>query len=140
MHRDERVGLNRLFIDRADDAVEHPPDLAQKLPQEQRPDRIYGLRQTRNFENLLLASLAEGEYVEDKLARQPHAGVGGEPLLFPFLVVEAKAGNAADDWASICLQTSFPTDQKTTAAKAVACLVLVGDQCRPEVARSGWAR
>ncbi len=33
-----------------------------------------------------------------------------------------------------------PTDQKTTAAKAVACLVLVGDQCRPEVARPGWAR
>lgn len=31
----------------------------------------------------------------------------------------------------------LPTDQKTTAAKAVACLVLVGDQCRPEVARPG---
>ncbi|KAL2832932.1 hypothetical protein BDW59DRAFT_157081 [Aspergillus cavernicola] len=104
---DERVGLNRIFIDRAHDLVEHPPCLAQRLPQEQRPDRIYGLRQTRNFENLLLADLPNGEYLEDKLERPPHTGLG-EPMLFPFLVVEAKAGNAADDWLSICLQTAFP--------------------------------
>ncbi|KAL5001181.1 hypothetical protein BDV10DRAFT_182743 [Aspergillus recurvatus] len=92
---------------RADDPVEHPQDLTQRLPQEQRPDHIYGLRQTRNFENLLLARLPSGEYVGDKLSRQPHADLG-EPMLFPFLVVEAKAGNAADDWLSICLQTAFP--------------------------------
>ncbi|KAL4800143.1 hypothetical protein BDV19DRAFT_171837 [Aspergillus venezuelensis] len=104
---EEKVGLNRIFIDRAGDMVEHPPSLAQQLPKSQRPDHVYGLRQTRNLENLLLTELSDGEYVEDKMADQPHAG-SGQPMLFPFLVVEAKAGNAADDWYSICIQTAFP--------------------------------
>lgn len=31
----------------------------------------------------------------------------------------------------------FPTEQKTTVTKVVALLVLVGEQCRPELARLG---
>ena len=85
----------------------HPPDLAQRMPQEQRPDRIYGLRQTRNIEELLLKRLGDGVFLEDRLHKQPHSPLG-EALLFPFLVVEAKAGNAPDDWHSIRLQTAFP--------------------------------
>ncbi|KAI0553686.1 hypothetical protein F4679DRAFT_530152 [Xylaria curta] len=104
----ERVGLNKLFIDRADDTVIHPLRLARKLPQEQKPDRIYGLRQTRNFEDLLLADLGDGRFLEDRLHKQPHSATEGEAMLFPFLVVEAKAGNASDDWSSIRLQTAFP--------------------------------
>ncbi|CRG87257.1 hypothetical protein PISL3812_04274 [Talaromyces islandicus] len=103
---DERVGLNRLFIDRSDDMVKHSPPLADQLPQEQKPDHTYGLRQTRNFENLLLTPLPNG-FVEDLFQNQPHS-TSGEPILFPFLVLEAKAGNAADDWHSIRLQTVFP--------------------------------
>jgi hypothetical protein len=30
-----------------------------------------------------------------------------------------------------------PTEQKTTVTKAIALLVLVGEQCRPELARLG---
>lgn len=108
MKRDERVGLNRLFIDRAEDKVVHPPDLAKQLPQEQRPDRVYGIRQTRNFEDLMFKEIGSGEFLGERLQQQPHPTVQGEALLFPFLVVEAKAGNAADDWSSICLQTAFP--------------------------------
>ncbi|RYP26974.1 hypothetical protein DL768_011471 [Monosporascus sp. mg162] len=93
---------------RADDKVIHPPDLAQKLPQEQKPDRIYGLRQTRNFEDMLLKEIGNGRFPEDHLHRQPHSTTEGEALLFPFLVVESKAGNAPDDWSSIRLQTAFP--------------------------------
>ncbi|KAH6842680.1 hypothetical protein B0I37DRAFT_382547 [Chaetomium sp. MPI-CAGE-AT-0009] len=104
---DETVGLNQLFIDRAEDTVMHPPDLAQHMPQEQKPDRIYGLRQTRNIEGLLLKRLGNGGFLEDLLHKQPHSPLG-EALLFPFLVVEAKAGNAPDDWYSIRLQTAFP--------------------------------
>ncbi|KAF3940404.1 hypothetical protein ABW19_dt0203441 [Dactylella cylindrospora] len=103
----ERVGLKRLFIGRADDKVIHPADLREKLPQEQRPDRIYGLRQTRNLEDLLYQPLGNGTFLNDTLP-QPHYCDSGEPMLFPFLVVEAKAGNAPDDWPSIQLQTAFP--------------------------------
>jgi hypothetical protein len=87
--------------------VKHPPPLADHLPQEQKPDHIYGLRQTRNFENLLLTPLPNGSFVEDLIQNQPHS-TSGEPILFPFLVLEAKAGNAPDDWHSIRLQTAFP--------------------------------
>lgn len=86
----------------------HPPELAKQLPQDQRPDRVYGLRQTRNIERLLLQKLPDGGLLEDLLPRQPHDAALGQPLLFPFLVVEAKAGNSPDDWHSIKLQTAFP--------------------------------
>ncbi|KAI0971524.1 hypothetical protein F4678DRAFT_87341 [Xylaria arbuscula] len=106
---DERIGLNKLFIDRADDKVHHPEQLAQKLPQEQKPDRVYGLRQTRNFEDLLMANLSDGRLLDETLThQQPHSTTEGEAMLFPFLVVEAKAGNAPDDWNSVRLQTAFP--------------------------------
>lgn len=116
--RDERVGLNKLFIYRTDDTVIHPEELRVELPQTQKPDRTYGLRQTRNFENLLFKPmgadcfikdhLENGCSIVDHLQEQPHDNGDGEPLLFPFLVVEAKAGNASDDWSSIRLQTAFP--------------------------------
>lgn len=77
------------------------------MPQVQHPDRVYGLRQTRNFEDCLLARLPNGELLEDTLCSQPHLNTG-KPLLYPFLVIEAKAGQAADDWLSIRLQTAFP--------------------------------
>ncbi|KAI1174434.1 hypothetical protein F4777DRAFT_384632 [Nemania sp. FL0916] len=105
---DERVGLNKLFIDRADDKVMHPEPLVDELPQEQMPDRIYGLRQTRNFEDLLLTKMGDGRFLEKHLHKPPHLDSEGEPMLFPFLVVEAKAGNALDDWTSVRLQTAFP--------------------------------
>ncbi|KAI0514644.1 hypothetical protein F5B22DRAFT_225936 [Xylaria bambusicola] len=104
---DERVGLNNLFIHRAEDRVEHPKQLANVLPQGLYPDRIYGLRQTRNFENLLLTPLADGRFLESLVQVQPHSG-GGESMLFPFMVVEAKAGKAAYEWDTILRDTAFP--------------------------------
>jgi hypothetical protein len=124
--REEMVGLNKLFIDRADDMVVHPPTLAEEMPQDQRPDRVYGLRQTRKFDELLLKKIGNGIFVEDRLQEQPHSTVG-EALLFPFMVVEAKAGNAADEWHDIKLQTAFPiytylqTQQSLRAATGSRC-------------------
>ncbi|CAI6071074.1 unnamed protein product [Clonostachys chloroleuca] len=123
---EEMVGLNKLFIDRADDMVVHPPKMAEELPQDQRPDRVYGLRQTRKFDELLLKKIGNGIFVEDRLQEQPHSTVG-EALLFPFMVVEAKAGNAADEWHDIKLQTAFPiytylqTQQSLRAATGSRC-------------------
>jgi hypothetical protein len=103
------VGLNRILIDRADETITHPPELAQDLLQDQRPDRIYGLRQTRNFEDLLYTKLSPDELIQSRIQQQPVLNSGsGESLLFPFLVVEAKKGSSEDDWHSINLQTAFP--------------------------------
>jgi hypothetical protein len=78
-----------------------------KLPKGERLDRVYGLRQTRSFENLLYASREEGQLIRD-LIKRPPLSEDGCPLLFPFLVVEAKSGKSGDDWYSVKLQTAFP--------------------------------
>lgn len=107
MHlRDERVGLNKLFIDRAQDAVVYPLQLEEDLPDTKSPDRICGLRCTRNFEDLLYSPLEDGTLPVDSLLKSP-VSTCGQQLLFPFLVIEAKKANT-DDWYSICLQTAFP--------------------------------
>jgi hypothetical protein len=68
-----------------------------KLPKGERLDRVYGLRQTRNFEILLYASLEKSRLVRD-LLKGPPLLEDGCPLLFPFLVVEAKLGKSGNDW------------------------------------------
>ncbi|KAI1358998.1 hypothetical protein F5Y08DRAFT_350089 [Xylaria arbuscula] len=115
---DERVRLNKLFIHRAEDRVEHPIELANVLPQGLYPDRIYGLRQTRNLEDLLLMPLSDGRLLESLLQSQPHSG-GGESMLFPFMVVEARAGKAAYEWDTILRDTAFPIYTYLNAQKGL---------------------
>ena len=90
----------------------------------QKPDAIFGLRQTRNIENLLYDTrkneleLDLGSNAVDQ-DRQIHELLDpspltqpisqkGDMLLFPFLVVEAKSGTSDSDWYSIQMQTAFP--------------------------------
>ncbi|KAI9797022.1 MAG: hypothetical protein M1833_005855 [Piccolia ochrophora] len=103
---DEINGLNTIFIDRAQDSIIHSPELMKKLPKGEQPDRVYGLQQTRNFEDKLYASLPGNRHVRDLLQRSP-LSEDGHPLLFPFMVAEAKSGTSGDDWHSIKLQTAF---------------------------------
>lgn len=105
--RNEAIGLNKIFIDRAQDSVIHNHELMEKLPKGEQPDRIYGLRQTRNFEDMLYTSYEEDKLVRDLITPSP-LSEDGHPLLFPFLVVEAKSSKSNDDWHSIKLQTAFP--------------------------------
>ena len=109
----EAVGLNRIFTHREQESVLLPAALAAELGKEdQQPDGIYGLRQTRNFEEALYVH-AHNEYdqsdklVADLITASP-LSTDGDPLLFPFLLLEAKSGKASDDWHSIKLQTAFP--------------------------------
>ena len=44
---------------------------------------------------------------------------GGEDLLYPFLVLEAKSGKAADDWNRIRRQTSFAIKAFLDAQKSL---------------------
>lgn len=85
----------------------HSPQLADKLRKGQRPDRVYGLRLTRNLENYLYAQHGEGKLVRDLLPSGPFPE-DGHPILFPFLAIEAKSGKSNYDWHSIKLQTALP--------------------------------
>lgn len=77
---------------------------------------MYGLRQTRNIENLLHDVVKhQFEHDEEAAERQVHEVLGleqpltqtGEHLLFPFIVLEAKSGSSSYDWHSVQMQTAF---------------------------------
>lgn len=117
----EAIGLNNIFGHREDESVRHEPSVAAKLGKRiQQPDRIFGLRQTRNIQNLLHDTRKfEQELSPEVNSRQLHEELGpspldqplcqlGDELLYPFLVLEAKSGTSDSDWYSIQLQTAFP--------------------------------
>lgn len=77
---------------------------------------MYGLRQTRNIENLL-HDVVKSQFGDDDEAieRQVYEVLGleqpltqtGDHLLFPFFILEAKSGSSSHDWHSIQMQTAF---------------------------------
>ncbi|VUC24619.1 unnamed protein product [Clonostachys rosea] len=112
----EASGLNQMFTYRIDEEVHHSQDVTKMLGKSERPDRIFGLRQTRNIENLLYDEAKGGlQDPHSQVVKQVHElvelesplALTGDRLLFPFLVLEAKSSNAADSWHSIQLQTAF---------------------------------
>ena len=95
--------------------MNHDTEIAEKLLKKEKPDRVYGLRQTRNIENLLNDTARRQNdgttnQVQEVLGisalHQPTAQTGDRQL-FPFLVLEAKSGSSSDDWHQIRMQTAF---------------------------------
>jgi hypothetical protein len=74
---------------------------------------VYGLRQTNTFEEFLekackyCASSGNLGLIRDVVRSSPFRE-DGEPLLFPFLVHEAKSEKGQDGFQSIETQTGFP--------------------------------
>lgn len=106
------LGLNPLFSDREEERIFHDPFVTLEAPK-QEPDRVYGLRQTRNFEKALNAQSTNdrSDRVSKHLVREfikytPFAQ-DGDPLLFPFLVLEAKSEKGQDGFNSIQMQTAL---------------------------------
>jgi hypothetical protein len=82
------------------------------LPKQEQPDRVYGLQSTNNFERLLkaLSNRAESHFTEaqdEKDLKTSPFRQDGDPLLFPFLVLEAKSEKGQDSFGSIEMQTAF---------------------------------
>ena len=75
----ETVGLNQIFTYRIDEEVHHSPDIPNRLKKGERPDRIFGLRQTRNIENLL-HDVVKRQFENDggAIERQVHELLGLE--------------------------------------------------------------
>ncbi|KAF4335653.1 hypothetical protein FBEOM_10490 [Fusarium beomiforme] len=92
-------GISPLFDDRAEEAIIYSSELRAELPKrEDRPDRVYGLQVTERLSRLL--DLAEG-------IRSSPFRIDGDPLVFPFLVIEAKSEKGSDAFTDIQVQTGF---------------------------------
>ena len=79
------------------------------------PDRVHGLQRTKEFAEYLQRNYAH-EYsprvplraLEDILEVSIHPENGGDPLLFPFLILEAKGEKGAENFEHMEIQTQFP--------------------------------
>ena len=101
-----------MFDDRTQEVIIHDPLLRSQLPK-QEPDRVYGLQETNNFEKLLStpvpSALANDANVTlRELVRNSPFKDGVEPLLFPFLILEAKSGKSSSGFYEVQTQTAFP--------------------------------
>ncbi|PQE30536.1 1,4-alpha-glucan branching enzyme protein [Rutstroemia sp. NJR-2017a WRK4] len=106
------IGTNPLFDDRTQEVIIHDPLLRSQLPK-QEPDRVYGLQETDNFEKLLSSPVPstpgnDADITLRELVRSSPFKDGVEPLLFPFLVLEAKSGKSSSGFFEIQTQTAFP--------------------------------
>ncbi|KAI0381180.1 hypothetical protein F5Y04DRAFT_281154 [Hypomontagnella monticulosa] len=104
-------GISPLFDDRVDEAINYPQELQSELPKRgERPDRVYGLRVTRRLERLLESKdrrpSARGGDVGDVVRSNPFRE-DGDPIIFPFLLIEAKSEKGAHSFSDIETQTAF---------------------------------
>ncbi len=103
-------GLNELFSHRAEEVFIHDPMVTLQIAKRDRPDRVYGLRETKNLERALSSecrcSGAQEEVPVEQAIRCSPFEMSQDPLLFPFLVLEAKS-EKGDGFASIEAQTAF---------------------------------
>ena len=111
------TGTNPLFDERAEEIVLQDLSVQSALAEEgfnqkQKPDRVYGLRETRNFETILdqipSSNSQSGMTVRDSIRVSPFRDTDiGASLIFPFLILEAKSENS-DGFEQIQCQTAFP--------------------------------
>src|SRR5271156_748325 len=106
------IGTNSLFDDRTQEVIIHDPLIRSQLPK-QEPDRVYGLQATKNFDQLLSKTASgslgasNGTTIREIVRSSPFKE-GIEPLLFPFLILEAKSESSSHGFGDMQIQTAFP--------------------------------
>jgi hypothetical protein len=108
-------GTSELFSSRIEETVYSLGNKKSKVENpRKRPDRIHGLQRTANFDRILQAAYAHDtaqdpiRIIEDVVNISMNADNGGEGLLFPSLILEAKGEKGAEGFENIEIQTSFP--------------------------------
>ena len=107
------TSLNPIFSDRTEEVIEHEELVQLALAKQDHPDRIYGLRQTTSFEEALYSPSKRHHRADNRpvligeTIRFTPFKKFGEPLLFPFLILEAKSAKG-EDFETIQKQTAFP--------------------------------
>jgi len=104
-------GVNLLFDDRAQECIIHEESLQSMMPKKEEPDRVYGLRTTKRLERLLLYTedkrpSSGGKFIGESIRTSPFRP-DGEPVVFPFLVLEAKSEKGRNGFSDIEFQTAF---------------------------------
>lgn len=97
------VGENLLVDDRAEELIMHGP-LMKSKPVKKRPDRIFGLKKTKAFAKILDA---DGRDSEEAFRCSPFKDCN-DPLLFPFLICEAKPEKRSVGFEETQTQTALP--------------------------------
>jgi hypothetical protein len=105
-----------IFSDRAETSIHYDPALRiesyrRSKKKYEQPDRVYGLWQTENFKELLDSADKRVPLDEDTRTLRHTLEVSPfkrdrEPLLFPFLIIEAKS-DAVGDSAAVEMQSAF---------------------------------
>ncbi|KAH8693862.1 hypothetical protein BGW36DRAFT_429892 [Talaromyces proteolyticus] len=140
----EAVGLNQIFGHREDEHIQYEKEILSAFPSiPKKPDAIFGLRHTRNIENLLNDTARigtrkdqDGLLVQELLGPSP-ISKEGDSLSFPFLVLEAKSGRAGEsDWYSIQLQSAFPVWTLLNTQKSLK--TLTGNSSRGKTSPLVW--
>jgi hypothetical protein len=111
--------MNMIFSDRAEEFIKHPTpahsggagEQGRDKPVKERPDRFIGLTETENFRVLLNSHdnrkpLNEGwKRIRDTVKVTFKEEL--TPLLFPFMIMEAKSGKSGFDVQAIAAQTIY---------------------------------
>jgi hypothetical protein len=106
------LGTNPLFADRVDKFFTYDDIIKSHLPK-QAPDRVFGLQNTPSFDSLLESPARPDiqkrpdDTVADLLKTTPFK-TQENPLLFPFLVLEAKSESSSRGFEEILTQSFFP--------------------------------
>ena len=109
-------GLSELFSSRIQETVYQLGQTeSQPFNPKKQPDRIHGLQMTTNLEKILQEPYAHDDppqspprLIEDVVKTSMTLENGGDPLLFPFLVLEAKGEKGPQGFEYMEVQTAFP--------------------------------
>ncbi|OBT50479.1 hypothetical protein VE04_09294 [Pseudogymnoascus sp. 24MN13] len=97
------VGKNLLFDDRAEELIVHGPLVEKIQLPNKKPDRIFGLKKTKAFAKILDVDGRD----DDEDCRCSPFKYCTDPLLFPFLIIEAKQDKSVG-FAETQTQTALP--------------------------------
>lgn len=97
------VGDSLLFDDRAEEPIMYGPPVEIQLPKK-KPDRVFGLKKTMTFAKILDIN---GGDSDEALRCSPFKDCN-DPLLFPFLIIEAKPEKMSVGFEETQTQTALP--------------------------------
>ncbi|OBT67658.1 hypothetical protein VE03_03436 [Pseudogymnoascus sp. 23342-1-I1] len=97
------VGGNLLFDDRAKESIMYGPLVDMQLPKK-KPDRVFGLKKSKSFAKILDV---DGTDSDEDSRFSPFKDCN-DPLLFPFLIIEAKPEKMSAGFQEIQTQTALP--------------------------------
>ncbi|KFZ16704.1 hypothetical protein V501_02094, partial [Pseudogymnoascus sp. VKM F-4519 (FW-2642)] len=98
------VGENLLFNDRAEELIVHGPLVEKIQLPNKKPDRIFGLKKTKAFAKILDV---DGRDDDEDFRCSPFKYCT-DPLLFPFLIIEAKPEKTSVGFDETQTQTALP--------------------------------